>query len=143
MIIDDPRIAFDALNQELDVPMSSEFRGLSFVPEEHLGQPMSLDHVAVAVGYNGFLGKVCTMHVLIRDKSRFTRQVLRAAFGLPFNGWGMQAVLGAVDESNPAALELDRRLGFKQAMIIAGGAEDGSDLYIMRMDRDECRWIEG
>jgi hypothetical protein len=141
MAIHSAAVAFDVLTEQLDIPRSEEFRGVVFIPEDRLGQVMRREDVAVAVGYNGFLGKVCTMHVFIRDKARFTRQVIREAFRLPFQEWGMLTVLGAVDGSNTAALELDRRLGFKQAIIIAGGAEDGSDLHIMRMDRAECRWI--
>lgn len=94
------------------------------------------------VGYTGFIGKVCQVHVVNLSTRRAPRKMLRAAFDYPFNQLGLQTVLGIVNSKNEQAMRFDRHLGFKELMRLEGQHEDGGDLVVFAMDRSECRWIE-
>lgn len=124
----------------LGLKWSDDFRGVLHVPDVYRNATSSMDHVAVAVGYNGFMGHTCCMHVVIQKPEAMTARIVRDAFVFPFEKCGCVAVLGMVDSSNAAALEFDRRLGFKEIDRIPGGALDG-DLVILRMTRADCRWL--
>jgi hypothetical protein len=130
----------DFFRDRLGIEHSSDFRGVLHVPDAYRGAPSSMDHVAIAVGYNGFVGKTCCMHVVIQKPEMMSPRIVREAFEFPFQVCGCVAVLGMVDSTNDAALTFDRRLGFKEIDRIAGAGLDG-DLVILRMLRSECRWL--
>lgn len=94
------------------------------------------------VGYTGFVGKVCQMHVVNLGTRRSPRKMLWAAFDYPFNQVGLEAVLGIVNSKNDAAIRFDKHLGFKEVMRLGGLHDGGGDIVILRMNRDECRWIK-
>lgn len=124
----------------LGLKWSDDFRGVLHVPDAYKNATASMDHVAIAVGYNGFIGRTCCMHVVIQKPEMMSPRIVREAFEFPFNTCNCVAVLGMVDSVNQAALDFDRRLGFKEIDRIPGGALEG-DLVIFRMTRAECRWL--
>jgi RimJ/RimL family protein N-acetyltransferase len=124
----------------LGLKWSDDFRGVLHVPDMFKGATASMDHVAVAVGYNGFIGRTCCMHVVIQKPEAMSPRIVREAFEFPFNVCNCTAVLGMVDSVNAAALDFDRRLGFVEIDRIPEGALEG-DLVIFRMTRAECRWL--
>lgn len=124
----------------LGLKWADDFRGVLHVPDEFKNAPASMDHVAVAVGYNGFMGKTCCMHVVIQRPEAMSPRIVRQAFEFPFLVCDCVAVLGMVDSSNAAALDFDTRLGFKEIDRIPNGALEG-DLVIFRMTRADCRWL--
>ncbi len=99
-----------------------------------------MDAVAVAVGYNAFIGRTCCMHTVIQRPELLNRRMIRDAFAYPFNVANCNAVLGLVDSMNEAALSFDSKLGFKEIARIPHGGTD-ADLVVMQMTRDECRWL--
>lgn len=134
------RFVNEFFRSRLGIEMSDDFRGVIHVPEIYRGATSNMDHVAVAVGYNGFVGKTCCMHVVIQKPEALTPRIVREAFEFPFVVCGCVAVLGMVDSLNDAALDFDRRLGFKEIDRIEGAGLDG-DLVILRMLRSDCRWL--
>ncbi|CAB5223184.1 hypothetical protein UFOVP381_5 [uncultured Caudovirales phage] len=94
------------------------------------------------VGYTGFVGKTCQMHVVNLGTRRTPRKLLWAAFDYPFNQVGVEAVLGIVNSNNDSAIRFDKHLGFKEVMRLDGLHDGGGDIVIFRMNRDECRWIK-
>jgi RimJ/RimL family protein N-acetyltransferase len=94
----------------------------------------------VAVGYNGFVGRTCCMHVVVNKPEHMTRSIVREAFEYPFLRAGCEAVIGLVDSVNQAAIDFDKRLGFVEVARIAHAGLEG-DLVILRMLRSECRWL--
>jgi hypothetical protein len=127
-------------SDRLGLKWSDDFRGVLHVPDEFRNVPASMDHVAVAVGYNGFIGRTCCMHVVIQKPEAMSPRVVRDAFAFPFQVCGLEAVLGMVDSVNDAALDFDRRLGFTEIARIPNGGLEG-DLVVFRMTRAECRWL--
>ena len=136
----DNRMVWEYFHRELGIHESDDFRGVLHVPSEYVGQMAKPEHVAVAVGYNSFIGKTCCMHTVIRRPELVTRHVVREAFEFPFHIAGCVAVLALVDSTNEAALNFDTRLGFKEITRIPEGGLDG-DLVVLQMLRSECRWL--
>lgn len=94
------------------------------------------------VGYTGFMGKVCQMHVVNLSTRRAPRKLLKAAFDYPFNQLNLKTVLGIVNSKNDQAMKFDRHLGFKELMRLEGQHDDGGDLVVLAMDKDDCRWLQ-
>lgn len=124
----------------LGLHWSDDFRGVVHVPEAFRGQPASMDDVAIAVAYNGFIGKTCCMHCVIQRPEMVCPRVVRETFEYPFLVCDCEAILAFVDSTNEAALSFDRRLGFADIARIPHGGRDG-DLIILQMLRSDCRWI--
>lgn len=102
---------------------------------------LQMDQVAVAVAYNAFVGHTCCAHIVIQKPQHYTRSVIRETFVYPFEQCGIRTIIGLVDSTNHAALNLDRRLGFKDKLVIPGGGLDG-DLVILTLDKADCRWLK-
>ena len=126
----------------LGLSVSEDIRGILWIPEEHRGEQVSMDHVAVAVAFNGFMGHVCSMHTVISRPDLLSRHMIRESFDYIFNTCDVKFVFGPVDSTNKAAIEFDTRLGFKELYRIEGGGVDG-DLIIFGMAKQDCRWIKG
>lgn len=136
----DRRLVHSFFFDRLGLHWSEDFRGVLHVPKAYEASPASMDHVGVAVGYNGFIGRTCCMHVVIQKPELMSPRVVREAFEFPFLRCGLEAVLGMVDSTNQEALDFDRRLGFTEIARVPNGGLDG-DLVIFRMTRAECRWL--
>lgn len=91
------------------------------------------------VGFDGFNGASCQMHVA-GEPGWMNRTILKAAFVHAFDKLNCACVLGAVPSGNAEALRLNLHLGFKTVATIPGAHPDGS-LIIMCMYRHECRWL--
>ncbi len=69
------------------------------------------------------------------------RSLIRAVFRYAFENLKCKVLFGIVEESNEAALRLDRWLGFREVYRVAGCANDGGDLILLEMRREKCRWL--
>lgn len=136
-----PQMVHAFFNERLGLHWSADFRGVLWVPEEHANEAATMDHVAVAVGYNAFIGRTCCMHTVVQRPELLNRRMVRDAFTYPFNVANCNAVLALVDSTNEAALSFDAKLGFREVLRIPDGATDG-DLVILQMLRSECRWLQ-
>lgn len=116
----------------VDIPRSEDFRALGRL------SPHTKDLIGV-VGYNGFCGKTCQMH-MAGDGNWVNREFLFAAFDYPFNQLKLNMVLGPVAGDNARALKLDAHLGFKEVARVKDGWDDGVDLIVLGLKREDCRW---
>lgn len=127
-------------HDRLGLHWSQDFRGVLWAPEEFRNEIASMDHVAVAVGYNAFIGRTCCMHTVIQRPDLVSGRIVREAFEFPFEVVGLEAVLALVDSDNEAALSFDTKLGFREIARVPNGGTDG-DLVILQMLRADCRWL--
>jgi RimJ/RimL family protein N-acetyltransferase len=97
--------------------------------------------IICAVGYDGFNGASCQMHVS-GTGNWINKEILRAAFDYPFNTCGLNMVLGLIPSGNTEAIRLNKHLGFAILHRIGGAHPDG-ELIIMGMYKSQCRWING
>lgn len=115
---------------------------------EHVGIRPSADFKAIAqldaagelvavVGYNGFFCDLCFIHTWIPQPKKMNRAFTRALFEYPFVMLQRVALLSVIEPNNHKALGLNLHAGFRVIDTFQNGAT------ILRMNRDECRWIKG
>lgn len=94
------------------------------------------------VVYTMYTGNGIMMNVAGGYKGWINRAFLRAAFAYPFKQLGCTRVSGLVRADNYAAQQFDERLGFKREGLVRHGDDDGTDLIMYGMLREECKWIK-
>jgi len=116
---------------------------IGYVPSPHFRCLGSIDRTGTqlrgVVGYDGFNGASVVMH-MAGEPGWIDKAMLFAAFDYPFNVMKCNQVLAMVPSGNTAALEINRRLGFETVAELQGAHPDGA-LFVMRMTRDNCRWL--
>lgn len=70
------------------------------------------------------------------------RQVLKHLFGYPFVQMGCVAISALVPMSNLTSLNLATKLGFEPEAYVKFAAPDGSPMVVLKMFRENCRWID-
>lgn len=71
------------------------------------------------------------------------RKTLRSLFHYPFVTLDCLAISVSVPVSNLLSLNLATKLGFEPEALIKYAAHDGSALVVLKMLRENCRWIKG
>ncbi|GAB3773752.1 hypothetical protein GCM10028796_46730 [Ramlibacter monticola] len=127
-------------HEKLGLHPSDDFRGVCHVVPPGPGELVTMDDVAVAVGYDQFIGRACCMHTVIAKPERMLRRLVHEAFEFPFVTCDCEAVIALVDSTNEAALRFDTKLGFHEIARIPHAGMDG-DLVVLCMRREQCRWI--
>ena len=94
------------------------------------------------VVYTMYTGNGIMMNVAGADRSWLTRSFLRTVFEYPFKQLGCSRVSGLVRVDNKDAIRFDERLGFVREGVIRKGDEDGTDLILYGMLKEECRWLD-
>lgn len=117
---------------------------IGYTPTPHffcIGSVSDLDPNILrgVVGYDNFNGASCIMH-MAGEPGWIDKRMLHAAFDYPFNVMGCDQVLALVPSDNEVALDIDKRLGFSVVVELEGAHPDGS-LVLMRMRRNECKWL--
>lgn len=101
------------------------------------------DVLRAATVYTDFTYQSVSMHIASDGSKRWlTRLFLRESFAYPFEQLGVQRVTGLVAASNPDALRFDLHLGFQVEGRMRAAAQDGSDLLVLGMLRQECRHLK-
>lgn len=80
------------------------------------------------------------MHVTL-DVPVAARCLIEPSFVLPFLVMRLGLVFGVTPADNEHATALAKRLGFRETHRIKDGWDEGVDLIISEMRRDECRWL--
>lgn len=99
--------------------------------------------LGLVVGFNAFLGKTCQIHVAMAPGFHFTpKAMLREVFHHAFNTFGVTKLLGIVNSKNVKAMNYDLRLGFREEHRMPGLHDDGGDIVLLSMTREQCRYLE-
>ncbi len=100
--------------------------------------------VVAVVAYDTFSTTGCNMHIASDgSKMWLNRAFLVCAFAYPFTQCGFTRVTGLVSAKNSDALRFDEHLGFVREGVLRRAAADGSDVIVLGMLRDECKYIAG
>jgi|SRR5215831_13232104 len=144
MIIGGPtynKMIFQLLHEKLGLHWSEDFRGIMLIPDQKATKnPLEQEDVVGAVGYNGFVGRVCCMHSYLPKPYEMTREFIIESFHYPFEICNCVEIMGLVNSINHAARKLNARLGFEDKIVISDGAIDG-DLIIMTLKKQDCKWL--
>lgn len=117
----------------MGIPMSDDLQAL--------GRYDSNGKLFGVVAFNGFNGLVCSMHCAGKGHW-LSRKFLHQIFHYPFVQLKLEHVLASVAANNEKALRLDRKVGFTDVMRIPNGWSRGVDTILLKMSRNECRWVE-
>lgn len=82
------------------------------------------------------------IHIQTVDPHWCNRRVLKHIFSLPFNQFGCSRCTAQTDPANPAVVNFLERIGFVREGILRKASPAGTDLYIMGMLREECKWLK-
>lgn len=97
-------------------------------------------HFMGGVFYSDFTGVSIRGHMAGLAPNWPTPTFLWMAFDYPFNQLGVKTLLITVPSTNLRAMQINRRLGFKEIYRIPDAIPDG-DIVMMSMWPEECRWI--
>ena len=116
------------LNERIGLPWSEDFRALGRVVDGKL--------IGV-VGFEGFNGASCRIH-MAGDPGWINREFITKAFRYPFFILDFPMVFGVVPSGNTRALDIDKRLGFKELLYIEDAHPDGG-LHFLQLTRAD--WL--
>lgn len=128
------QLAADILYHEIGVKSTCDLQAIFWVNPDTM-QP---DWV---IGFDSFIGKTCQIHVVNRKKKYTPKALLKAVFEYPFEKIGIEMLLGVVNGNNKEAMRYDRHLGFKEINRLEGMHEDGGDIVLFAMKKEDCRFI--
>jgi len=104
---------------------------------------MDTDTKEIVAGllYEKYNGVSVTMHQAISRPGVVTKDFLWYVFYYPFVQLGCERLTGIVEANNTPAIELNLKLGFEIEARLERACPSG-DLIIMRMFREDCRFLE-
>jgi RimJ/RimL family protein N-acetyltransferase len=95
-----------------------------------------------AVCFNTFIGSTCQLHVAMDGGYHFTpREMLATVMDVAFNRFGIKKLLGIVNSRNEKAIRYDRHLGFVEEYRMAGMHDEGGDIVVFSMTKEQCRYL--
>jgi hypothetical protein len=110
---------------------------------DRIDQVISVHRDGQIVGgvvYSLFLKTAILLHMAGSEDNWATRDFLWVVYDFPFNVLGVTWCLGLVDATNTRALDIDKRMGFREIARLPAILDDGADLIILGMQRHEC-WV--
>lgn len=90
------------------------------------------------VGYEGFTGTSCRIHMAGEGPGWISRDFIRYTFRYPFDVLGLNMVFGVVPSGNTTALKIDLKLGFTELIYIEGAHPDGG-LHLLQLTRENWK----
>lgn len=140
IVIPNARMAAEFMENRLQLRPTIDCQGALFAKDGKIGTAMTMDSVDICVLWDNFIGRTCTISIVIQDPTALTRTVLRECFRYPFEVAGLEVVMALVDSNNHASIELCSRAGFAQSGRINNAGIE-ADLIIFTMAKSDCRWI--
>lgn len=133
ILLDQPDVLIAWAQKQLGVTFFDDARAIGW------GE---VGDIRAVVVYERWSGNDCCIHLISDQRPGWlSRSFIAAGFYFPFVTAGLRRVTGLVPASNERALTLNRHFGFRDEGRLRFASEDGSDLIIMGMLREECRFI--
>ena len=129
------QLAAEILQKEIGVQPSADLQALFWASPK-------TNEIEWCIGYTSFLGKTCQIHVVNFNKKYTPRKLLWAAFDYPFNQAGVETLIGIVNSNNDLAMKYDQNLGFKEVYRFEGVHDEGGDVVVFEMKKQDCRFIK-
>lgn len=127
--VDQPtRRLFDWIAPRIKLIWSDDFRALARVKH---------GEIIGCVAYEGFTGSSCRIH-MAGEPGWINREFIRLAFRYPFEVLDLTMVFGIVPSGNVEALEIDRRLGFKELIYVPDAHPDGG-LHFLQLTKENWK----
>lgn len=95
------------------------------------------------VVYDCYTGSNVMMHVASGGNKNWLHPAyLYFCFAHPFNTLKCNVITGLVREDNKQALDFDINLGFKHTGRLPQACSDGTDILILTMLKQDCRYLK-
>lgn len=114
----------------------------------------SFENTAVGIGleqdgeliagvvFNMYTGPGISIHVAaVPGKRWMTRDYLFRTFAYPFLQLNCFRITGLVRTDNLDAQRFNEHLGFKREGLLRRACDDGTDMIVYGMLKEECRWL--
>lgn len=102
------------------------------------------DSLVAGVVFDNFNGIHVEASIAADETGRWaSRRTLFALFDYPFRQLNCLAISVVVPSSNVISLNLATKLGFEPEAIVRFAAHDGSSLIILKLLRENCKWVSG
>ena len=99
--------------------------------------------LAIGVAFNGFMGNCCQIHVAMAPGYSFSpREMLQASFRYAFEQLKRERLIGIVNSNNEKAMAFDSHLGFEEIARIPGAHDEGGDVVVLSMTKDQCKYLK-
>ncbi len=95
-----------------------------------------------AVLYEGYTKHNIFMHCAGRGKKWISKDLLKAAFAYPFKQMNCKRVSAWVEASNQDSKRFVENVGFEVEATLKGAANDGGDVILYVLWKDNCRFIK-
>ncbi|WP_143560239.1 GNAT family N-acetyltransferase [Sphingobium sp. IP1] len=116
--------------------------GLNFFSDARAIGWGTLDDIRAVAIYERWTGTDCSVHLVSDQRPGWlSRRFIAAGFTYPFVVGGLHRMTGLVPASNKRALRLNQHFGFRIEGALRRGANDGGDMIVMGMLREECPFI--
>jgi len=122
----DVPVVWSWMTKRNNLPWSTSLRTVGLMRDD--------GSIAGAIGFDGWAGSSCWMHIAIDNEHCFSKSLLRAAFEYPFVTCGLSAVYGLTSKDLIKAVNFNQKIGFRKLA-------ETVDCVIFEMKADECRWI--
>jgi L-amino acid N-acyltransferase YncA len=123
--------------------MLKEKAGVALTPTDVLIGWVYNDKLCIVVAFTSWLGKTCQMHVAMEEGYHFSpKDMLRECFKYAFGLAGREVVFGVVNSKHERTMKYDQRLGFKEVFRYPGMHEDGGDIVLFAMTKEDCKWLD-
>ncbi len=93
------------------------------------------------VGLDDWTENSVEAHIWLRDPHGFSKLFIREVFRHIFVVCKRGLVIVVIPCNNVASLEMNQRLGFRVNTYIKDGYAVGTDLAILELRREDCRWL--
>lgn len=91
--------------------------------------------------YDNWNGVNVSSTFALDEKVALRRDTLFMLFNYPFGQLGCRTITNLVASSNVPSLNLTTKLGFEPEAIVRFAAHDGSDMIVLKMWKERCRWL--
>jgi RimJ/RimL family protein N-acetyltransferase len=117
------------------------------VDEDEFGKAVGIGleedgELIAGVVFNMYTGPSISMHVAAVPGRRWmTKEYLFRCFAYPFLQLNCRRITGLVRADNFVAQKFDEHLGFRREGLLREACDDGTDMILYGMLKNECRFI--
>jgi len=97
--------------------------------------------IEVMTGFDNWTPNSVQMHIW--SGGRLTRKYLQEVFKYVFITCDKMLAIGITSGDNSAALDFNRRVGFRKVYEIKDGWDLGTSMVIQELRKHECIWLRG
>lgn len=97
--------------------------------------------IGAVAAFDSFTVDACSVHLAIDRPIVLRRGFLSEIAAHLFYACSRKRIFGLVPSNNEKALRLDKHIGFREVTRIPDAMKEGVDYVVMRMDREDCRWL--